>query len=180
MPDIDRRTSAIGRMTLFVSETIERRFGHRTATHSLLGMAFFAVLAMPLALVQDSAFWYFVFGYATHIFLDTWNKEGVPLLWPNRLEFVIYYNRRLRVAYGSSGEFTVLAVISLLALALVPVSMKGFESWFHRLLATPNAAIQDYLLWRDDYEVLAELSGENLLLRKSEKSELRIIDALDM
>jgi len=37
MPDIDMPKSTIGRLIPFISVPLERRFGHRTITHSLIG-----------------------------------------------------------------------------------------------------------------------------------------------
>jgi inner membrane protein len=64
------------------SFTLMRAVGHRTLTHSLLGVVLFALPVclllgaypdLPLALVA---------GYASHVFADALNTRGVPLLWP--------------------------------------------------------------------------------------------------
>ena len=64
------------------SFTLVRTVGHRTLTHSLLGILLFALPvwlilgrypALALALVA---------GYASHVFADALNTRGVPLLWP--------------------------------------------------------------------------------------------------
>ena len=64
------------------SFTLVRTVGHRTLTHSLLGILLFALpvwlilgryTALALALVV---------GYASHVFADALNTRGVPLLWP--------------------------------------------------------------------------------------------------
>jgi inner membrane protein len=64
------------------SFTLVRTVGHRTLTHSLLGILLFALpvwlilgryTALALALVA---------GYASHVFADALNTRGVPLLWP--------------------------------------------------------------------------------------------------
>ena len=48
-PDLDMPTSTIGRLFPFVSKPLERRFGHRSVTHSLLGWGI-ATLAFALLL----------------------------------------------------------------------------------------------------------------------------------
>jgi inner membrane protein len=64
------------------SFTLVRTVGHRTLTHSLLGILLFTLpvwlilgryTALALALVA---------GYASHVFADALNTRGVPLLWP--------------------------------------------------------------------------------------------------
>ena len=45
LPDIDLPPAKIGRLFWFVSVPLERRFGHRTLTHSALGIAALALLS---------------------------------------------------------------------------------------------------------------------------------------
>ena len=47
LPDIDLPPSTIGRLFWFLSVPLERRFGHRTLTHSLVAVVAVAVLAWP-------------------------------------------------------------------------------------------------------------------------------------
>jgi inner membrane protein len=76
---ITRPASWFLRATSFV---LARTVGHRTLTHSLLGVALFALLswlvlgALPNLLLAVGA------GYASHVFADALNTRGVPLLWP--------------------------------------------------------------------------------------------------
>ena len=64
------------------SFVLVRTVGHRTLTHSLLGILLFSLPVwlflggfpnLSLALVA---------GYASHVFADALNTRGVPLLWP--------------------------------------------------------------------------------------------------
>lgn len=48
MPDIDLPTSKVGRPLFWISSYLERHFGHRTITHSGVGMIILAILASPL------------------------------------------------------------------------------------------------------------------------------------
>ena len=48
LPDLDLPPSKIGRLFWFVSVPLERRFGHRTLTHSLVSLGAVMVLAGPL------------------------------------------------------------------------------------------------------------------------------------
>jgi inner membrane protein len=117
-------------------------------------------------------------GIGSHIVSDAHNVTGVPLLWPLRFEFVSVYNRGLRVAYGSVNEFAYLASFSLLSLILVPLSIDGFSPWFHRALGAPYGAVEDYLLWRNDFEVFADIDGVNLVTNEDINSRYRVIDVL--
>jgi len=52
LPDVDLPPARIGRLFWFVSVPLERRFGHRTLTHSALMLLAVAALAAPLLAVQ--------------------------------------------------------------------------------------------------------------------------------
>ena len=57
LPDIDLPPAKIGRLFWFVSVPLERRFGHRTLTHSAL-----MLLASPLGFLNPRYFWALVGG----------------------------------------------------------------------------------------------------------------------
>ena len=94
-----------------VSFTLFRTVGHRTLTHSLLGIALFVVLVSPLAPLSPDLFLALVAGYASHLLADALNTKGVPLLWPA--------GRRMRllprgVRSGGIAEFVV-ALVAMMA-----------------------------------------------------------------
>ena len=64
------------------SFTLSRTVGHRTLTHSLLGVALFAALVSLVVPLSSGLFVALVTGYASHLFADALNTKGVPLLWP--------------------------------------------------------------------------------------------------
>ena len=178
LPDIDTTTSGLGRWVKPISGLIERKFGHRTLTHSLLGLGLLALLTCWLLLVNPAAWLWLLVGAATHILLDAHNVTGVPLLYPFRLDFVTVTNRSLRTPYGSPQEFGYLGGFALIAVALVPFAHDGFSPWFHRALGAPYGAVEDYLDWRDEAEVWVDIEGFNLLTDEDVKGRFRAIDAL--
>lgn len=64
------------------SFALVRTVGHRTLTHSLLGVALFALLTRLLLGGYPNLILALVAGYASHVFADALNTRGVPLLWP--------------------------------------------------------------------------------------------------
>src|SRR5919199_5078382 len=52
------------------SFTLSRTVGHRTLTHSLLGVALFVLLVSPVAALSTDLFVALVAGYASHLFAD--------------------------------------------------------------------------------------------------------------
>jgi inner membrane protein len=96
------------------SFTLFRTVGHRTLTHSLLGVALFVVLVSPVAPLSPDLFLALVAGYASHLVADALNKRGVPLLWPVGRPF-----RLLPRGIRSGG-------IAEFAVALVVVAAAGY------------------------------------------------------
>lgn len=179
LPDIDTTTSGLGRWIKPISSVIERRLGHRSLTHSLLGML---LLSFSFSWILYFSAWVYLWllvGFFSHIVLDSHNVTGVPLLYPLRLEFVSIYDRGMRVKYGSSTEFSYLAAFTFASLILLPFSLDGFSPWFHRALGAPYGAVEDYLRWRDEAEVWVFIQGHNLLTDEDINGSYRAIDALD-
>ncbi len=177
LPDIDTTTSGLGRWVKPISSFVEKKIGHRSLTHSLLGLLLLGVVTSWLIVFSLKVWLCLVAGAFSHIILDAHNISGVPLLYPMRLEFVSVYDRGMRVAYGSSTEFSYLASFAVAALALSPLSMDGFAPWFHRALGAPYGAVEDYLNWRDEAEVWVKLKGHNLLTDEDIDGRYRVIDA---
>jgi inner membrane protein len=98
------------RTTSFV---LVRTVGHRTMTHSLVGVLLFALPVwlflgrfpnLALALVA---------GYASHVFADALNTRGVPLFWPVGKPF-----RLLPGGVRSGGAVEVAVALVALAFTL--------------------------------------------------------------
>ena len=97
LPDIDLPTSKICRLFWFISAPLERRFGHRTLTHSLVMLIALAVLTYPLTWLQPLYWGSVVGGYGSHLWLDMANVRGIDLLWPAPLRLVTPGNRHWRL-----------------------------------------------------------------------------------
>ena len=119
---LSRPVSWVLRTTSFV---LVRTVGHRTLTHSLLGIVLFALLVwlflgaypnLPLALVA---------GYASHVFADALNTKGVPLLWPLGRPFRLVPGG---IRSGGAAEFVVALgtlACALYALYLLHPTLRG-------------------------------------------------------
>jgi inner membrane protein len=171
-PDIDLKKSLIGRLFWFISKPIERHFGHRTVTHSLIGWGLASLL---FGLCAASAFFLldhfhytpaianffkipesqavhhllriivaFSIGYASHILLDMFNPRGVQLFWPNDSRDVIPGNVKFRPNAGSKAEAIVFVAFSFLLILALPISNYGLMTSLRWLLATPEAAIEEF------------------------------------
>ena len=67
------------RTTSFV---LVRTVGHRTMTHSLVGVLLFSLTVWLLLRGFPNLVLALVAGYASHILADALNTRGVPLFWP--------------------------------------------------------------------------------------------------
>lgn len=105
IPDIDIPNSKFGRLIKPISKLINKIFGHRTITHSILWI-------IPLIILYikniDNNYAYLVLGsiigFLTHIFSDTFTRGGVPWLWP-------FKRKRYHITNVNSGEKDILFII---------------------------------------------------------------------
>ncbi|MGH8612420.1 MAG: metal-dependent hydrolase, partial [Gammaproteobacteria bacterium] len=132
LPDADLPTSKLGRALFWLSTRLEKRFGHRTITHSVIAIATLALLSSPLLLVKPIYFWCVVGGYWSHIWIDMLNIRGADLLWPSPIRLVMPGNRKYRVEVGSKAEMVLLTSLVAACLALYPVSGVGFRVSFRQ------------------------------------------------
>lgn len=162
MPDIDHPKSLIGKLLLPISGPLERRFGHRTVTHSFLGWAvasviFAILLIVPSFVISNSSFvilaprWIAAFsiGYFSHLVLDMFNKRGSQMFWPDSGRDVIPKNPKLRTESGAPAEMAVFFVLLGLMVLALPLSKYGLASSLRWLLATPGSAIEEFKTVKD-------------------------------
>lgn len=103
-----------------------RVVGHRTLTHSLLGLAVFAGVMWLLLGGYPNLFLALVVGCASHLVADALNTPGVPLLWPLGWRFRLLPGG---IRSGGVAEFVVaLAVVAFTVYALYAVhpALRGF------------------------------------------------------
>lgn len=88
LPDIDHPNSTVSRFFLWpgrmLAAIISAIFGHRTLTHSVLGIG---LLSAGLAFVpQIPTFCYVavILGCVTHVLGDMLTVAGVPVFWPHK------------------------------------------------------------------------------------------------
>ena len=98
------------RTTSFV---LVRTVGHRTLTHSLLGIFLFSVPVWLFLGGLPNLALALVAGYASHVLADALNTRGVPLLWPAGRPF-----RLLPGGVRSGGAVEVAVALAALAFTL--------------------------------------------------------------
>ncbi|MFQ6010519.1 MAG: metal-dependent hydrolase [Candidatus Aenigmatarchaeota archaeon] len=114
LPDIDTPRSHIGRIFPF-SGWIEENIGHRSITHSLL---FVVVAALGGGLGP-------LVGALSHILLDMLTPNGVQLLWPENMNFIILGGT---IPTGSNKERVVFALMLLAGIVFGYMQLCNLES----------------------------------------------------
>ncbi|MEM6359974.1 MAG: metal-dependent hydrolase [Bacteroidota bacterium] len=186
LPDIDHTKSLIGKLFYPVARFINRRWGHRTITHS--AVCWIMVIMGFNAIVQDRDYC-IIFGvaYGTHLLLDMITVQGIPLLYPfKRNSFVLPGERNYRFKTGNlRQESTVFCVLLLSGLWLQPLMKTGFWTQYNRFFGTPTHLVSEYHktpdLLRVDYEVKdgTEIkAGWGYCLEASE-SKVVLLDSLE-
>lgn len=184
LPDIDTGASTIGRLLPWASRRLERRFGHRTLTHSLPFTAAMAILLIPLAMADKGAYVCLLAGYASHPILDSCTMTGVRLFYPVssvRCVFPMDVNEpmRYRINTGTRQE-TILAVIFLLA--CIPsfyVAYQGLQRFVRVTQANIEAAVKDFAEFSPTNLVWVECRASNLFTKERLVGRFRVIGALD-
>ena len=161
LADVDTTYSHVGRLVYPLSRFIEKHFGHRNLTHSLLALGIVGIISHLLsalspawALVIDH--WPIAF-YASHLILDMIiGTQGVPLLWPAQWRFTLLGSK---IKGGSSGErWALLCLATVATLALYAPAFNP-ERLLHRYAATTEFALVDYRRWEGLYRVYADVEG---------------------
>lgn len=112
LPDIDHPSSLIGRIFFFISEPINKRFGHRTVTHSFFAVVVFAVVMLPVVFYNSLFYALSVLAFASHSIADMFNTTGVRFFYPvSDKEFVAYRSEKFRLPVRSWKEMVLLVVL---------------------------------------------------------------------
>jgi inner membrane protein len=184
LADLDTGASWIGRLLKPLSLRIERRFGHRTLTHSLLFIAGLAVVLYPLATLSGDLYACVLVGYATHLLLDTMNVTGVNLFYPFstvRCVFPFDVNQpgRYRVQTRSAMDSWLGIFFSVACIPTLFVSSQGYERFIRFTQKNIESAVRDYNEFSRTHLVYADISAHNLLTKEHVVGRFEIVGALD-
>jgi len=141
---VDLPTSRLGRLFFWLSVALERRFGHRTVPHSVVGLLTGAAIAAPLWFVRALYFWCVMSGYWSHLWIDMLNVRGADLFWPSPVRVVAPGNRNWRMETGGKAEMILLSALLLLTVALYPLSWMGFRDALQAVVRSFDISIEQY------------------------------------
>lgn len=116
LPDFDHPNATLPRMFWWpgraMATLIASVFGHRTLTHSVLGVGLLAAGMAFVPEIPPHCYAAVLLGCVTHILGDMLTVSGVPVLWPHDRDFRI---GRMR----TGGQFEMLLMQPLLVLGAV-------------------------------------------------------------
>ena len=149
IPDIDYTKSTIGKIFRPISKYLNRRFGHRTITHSLLAMfGSFLLFAIIEATFFDrtTTAKIYLLGFFSHLILDMMTVQGVPLFYPFlRNPCVLPGNPNARFKTGNLHSETMIFCFFLLSLVfLQPLFENGFWMQYNRYFGTPKHLASEF------------------------------------
>ncbi|MCX6132604.1 MAG: metal-dependent hydrolase [Ignavibacteriales bacterium] len=184
LPDIDTAASYPGRVVPSLSRFLERRFGHRTLTHSVAFMVGLAVLLLPIRLVNADIFVCILAGYSSHPFLDTMTVHGVKLFYPlssSKCVFPLEVNNphRYRLQTGSKMD-RMLGIFFLLGcIPVFLIAHQGYERFIRSTQKNIESAVRDYNEFSRDNLVFANATAYNMLTKHPFSGTVEVIGALN-
>ncbi|SEQ58431.1 metal-dependent hydrolase [Neolewinella agarilytica] len=174
--DIDVPSSLWGRTFKPISKAINRKFGHRTITHSLLFLLLgYGAVAGACKVLGSSAPYptVFLLAYSSHLLFDMMTVAGVPLFFPyNKAPCVIPSDPKLRLRSNNPrSEIAVFGFFLLSGIFLQPLMADGFWTSYNRLFGTMTH-LQSEFEKADDVlqvnyryrEATSEFSGSGLAI----------------
>lgn len=184
LPDIDTAASYPGRLIPKFSTYLERRFGHRTLTHSVAFMVGLAILLLPIRLVHADILVCILTGYSSHPFLDTMTVHGVKLFYPlsnSKCVFPLEVNNphRYRVQTGSKMD-RMLGIFFLIGcIPVFLIAHQGYERFIRTTQKNIESAVRDYNEFSRDNLVFASATAYNMLTKQPFNGTVEIIGALN-
>jgi inner membrane protein len=149
LPDIDNPRSFIGRLLFFISGPIDRRYGHRTITHSLLatfilsGSAYLVLYTISRSTTQYLPLVFTItLAYFSHIFFDAITKQGVQIYYPARVWGVFPPRASWRIRTGSKGEIVYFVAFLVGALVFLPLGQSGVLQTFNKLFLVEQVDVR--------------------------------------
>ncbi|MGB2867272.1 MAG: metal-dependent hydrolase [Bacteroidota bacterium] len=184
LPDVDTEASYVGKSVPFLSKRIERKFGHRTLTHSAPFVAALSILSLPLFAISPDIFVCFLIGYASHPFLDTMTVQGVKLFYPFspvKCVFPLEVNNphSYRLQTGSKMDKLLALLFFLGCIPTFFIAHQGYERFIRTTQQSIEAAVRDYNEFSKDHLVFANVHAFYMLTRQPLSGTIQIVGALN-
>ncbi|MBO3461217.1 metal-dependent hydrolase [Aetokthonos hydrillicola Thurmond2011] len=183
LPDVDISTSFAGQILPWISRWLERRFPHRSCTHSLAASGFIAAVSYGITYLTGGKFWQIAtaisIGYFFGWFIDAFTKSGVEMFYPSPVRCVCPSNRNFRLKSGSSQEYGLLILVMAIAVFSFNINANGgVLTQFNRLIAAPSGVEQIYNESGSSHLIKAHIKGVMTSDRSPVLGDFLIIQSL--
>jgi inner membrane protein len=183
LPDVDLSKSPAGRVLFPISRLLEKRFPHRSCTHSILasvavaslvyGLAFSSVIPWRLAHAIEIGY---TFGYL----VDAITKSGIQLFFPANLRCVVPGNRNLRLSTGSNWEYAILVLVVAIFMLVLNINTNGgMSASLNEILATPRG-VQELMNQKGStHQIIVSIDGVRTFDRARIKDDYVVVEQRD-
>ncbi len=195
LPDIDTRASTIGKIFSFISKKIEKKYGHRTITHSWITLFISAVILVPTAYVLDvyligfdqvsniQIVTSFIIGWFTHILLDTMTIQGVKVMFPVSQRRGVFpfdpsFPYSFRTNTGSKIDKILFVIFITGALVAFPIGTVGYQRIIRSLQQDIMSAVNDYNEMARNNLVKVKTEATNQISRKDISGDFNVYGSL--
>ena len=187
LPDIDHTKSVIGKLFYPLAKWINRHYGHRTITHTLL---FLIIGTLVVGIIQnnfttDNSYTkIFAIAFTSHLVLDMMTVQGVPLFFPFlRNPCVLPANPEKRFRTGNLRTETMwFSIFLVLGVFCYPLMKNGFWMQYNRSFGTLTHLTKQFKLSENVLKVKYQyregsdhIKGEGYCIEASE-NEVIILD----
>jgi inner membrane protein len=180
-PDLDTSKSWLGRLPplTLIARWIEKRYSHRTLTHSFLFSLGLAVVTFPITLWNQSLWIALNLGYFLGWYADNFTKQGVCAFFPHPGRLVTPGNPRLRLSTGSSAEYFLMAVLVCVAIAIINLNTSGgILKAFNQTLGLSSGAVEIVAAEQNQYLLMAQIRGRNTLTQQAVQGQFEVVQPL--
>ncbi len=178
LPDVDTSASLAGRVLWPLSRGLEKRWPHRTVTHSFLATTIIALLAWPLRWQHAQLWEAGILGYFGGWFSDAFTKSGVAAFYPlSSARLVIPANPRLRLATGSRAESVLLLLLCLsFVFSLYLNTNGGLLRRFNAWLAQPEGVVALFARESTRHQIFAQIEGRFIASATTVNAEFEVLE----
>lgn len=140
LADIDHTRSPIGKLFYPVAKWIDRKYGHRTVTHSLLFfLAVIGFVGIAESILSEQRIFTGItaLAYGSHLLFDMCTRQGIPFFMPfTTARCVLPGNPQLRLSNKNPvAEIFVFFGFALLLLTTFPLMANGFWTSYNKTFA---------------------------------------------
>ena len=163
LPDLDTSTSTLGQILFPISQWIEKKYIHRTITHSLLATLTIAGISLSIGylcgeIVASAAL---PIGHFIACFSDCFTRKGVQIFYPKPIWCVAGSNPNRRLETGSPGEYWILcSAIAIFFIAAHLITGGGISNQFAQSMGLgEDVASKLYTKESSAHHIWAEVKG---------------------